>query len=82
MTEDQAFTPIDIARVGHHNDCFLANKTGMGTYPQDDVELWKDQLAADTRYTPIGGETCRLSDLTNGCDLFSPKVYGQFFSTS
>jgi len=29
------------------------------------VDLWKDRLAVDTRYTPMGGETCRVSDFTN-----------------
>jgi len=65
VTEDKAFTAADIARVGHHNDCFLANETDMGTYPRHEVELWKHRLAADTRYTPMGGETCRPSDFTN-----------------
>lgn len=65
ITEETAFTAAPVARIGHHNDCFLATDTDMGTYPRREVGLWKDRLAADTRYTPIGGETCRPSEFTN-----------------
>jgi hypothetical protein len=73
VTADKAFTSADVARVGHHNDCFLADETDMGTYPRDKVELWKDRLAVDTLYTPMGGETCRVSDLTK-CDNFQAEL--------
>ena len=45
-----------VARVGHHNDCFLADATDQGTYHDTAVEY--PYLAADTRYVPMGGETC------------------------
>ncbi len=44
------------ARVGHHNDCFLATDTDMGTYSG---ESDREYLALDTLYAPMGGETCR-----------------------
>ena len=49
----------NIARTGHHNDCFLGNDTDAGTYGSwltisDD----KDYLAAETNYVPMGGEVC------------------------
>ena len=46
----------DLARVGHHNDCFLASDDDFGTY----ANLSQDYayLSAETRYLPMGGETC------------------------
>ena len=57
----QAFTSATIARVGHHNDCFLASETDEGTY--DDDELVQDYayLDQETKYTPMGGETCAVN---------------------
>jgi len=56
LTESEAFTGKDFARVGHHNDCFLASTTDYGTY-QDPVAD-KNYLSQDCLYVPIGGETC------------------------
>ncbi len=47
-------------RIGHHNDCFLSSETDVGTYPPGQLERWLDWLAADTRATIFGGETCAL----------------------
>jgi len=57
----QAFTSAAIARVGHHNDCFLASDTDEGTY--DDDELVQDYayLDQETKYVPMGGETCSVN---------------------
>ncbi|MCH8494808.1 MAG: DUF4832 domain-containing protein [Balneolales bacterium] len=48
------------SRAGHVNDCFLASPTDVGTYrvPPAPYNFEKDFIAADTRYVPIGGETC------------------------
>jgi hypothetical protein len=54
------------ARVGHHNDCFLASTTDFGTYPEP-VEPWKDYIAADARFTPMGGETCNVEPARTDC---------------
>lgn len=53
-----AFTAAPIARVGHHNDCFLASDTDFGTYISANLAQQKQFLASDTRYVPLGGETC------------------------
>lgn len=48
-------------RVGHHNDCFLASRDDWGTYRPHDpesLERQKAYLAAESRFVPIGGETC------------------------
>jgi hypothetical protein len=63
----QAFTSATIARVGHHNDCFLASETDEGTY--DDDELVEDYayLDQETKYTPMGGETCSVNAPRSQC---------------
>jgi hypothetical protein len=59
LTATEAFTNTYKARVGHHNDCFVASATDFGTYT--DATADKAYLAADALYTPQGGETCALS---------------------
>jgi hypothetical protein len=56
----QAFEATYAARTGHHNDCFLASETDLGTYPSTQVEYYKAYLAEDTKFVPMGGETCAL----------------------
>jgi hypothetical protein len=53
---DEAFTMQNIARVGFHNDCFLASSTDYGTY--NDVAVDKAYINKECLYVPIGGETC------------------------
>ncbi len=60
------FSKEDQARVGHHNDCFLASESDEGTY-LDPVATWKDWLEKDVRAVPMGGESCRKNTLT-ACD--------------
>jgi hypothetical protein len=59
LTSVEAFSGVAKARVGHHNDCFLADATDMGTYT--DVAADKAYLAAENLYLPQGGETCAAS---------------------
>ncbi len=59
ITADQAFTDAPIARVGHHNDCFISSETDVGTY--EDIEAEKQYLNIETAYIPMGGETCALT---------------------
>ena len=56
LTEAEAFSGQDKARIGHHNDCFLASVTDYGTYVNPAVD--KTYLSQDCLYVPIGGETC------------------------
>jgi hypothetical protein len=63
----QAFRGSYAARVGHHNDCFLASETDRGTYPEGEPERWKQYLAADTRFVARGGETCALFPPRTDC---------------
>jgi hypothetical protein len=51
-----AYTSEMRARVGHHNDCFLAGGTDYGTY--NNIQADKDYISKDALYVPTGGETC------------------------
>lgn len=55
------------SKVAHHNDCFLASNTDMGTYPSDNIEFWKSYIAQDGNYVPIGGETCEINPPRSDC---------------
>ncbi|WP_432542001.1 DUF4832 domain-containing protein [Kineococcus sp. SYSU DK002] len=61
LTPGQAYDGTDLARVGHHNDCFLASPDDFGTFLSSPLALDEDYLAADTRYVPMGGETCTVN---------------------
>lgn len=65
MSPDIAYSGNQESRIGHHNDCFLASETDYGTYASygppvayDDTTVYKSYLAADSRFTVTGGETC------------------------
>ncbi len=53
---EEAFGTTAVARIGHHNDCFLASADDYGTY--EDVTADKEYLATEGLYVPVGGETC------------------------
>ncbi len=51
-----AYTSEKIARVGHHNDCFLASADDYGTYTN--VQADKEYISNEGLFVPTGGETC------------------------
>lgn len=51
----------DIARVGFHNDCFLASANDYGTYQNVNVE--KNYISKEALFVPTGGETCPPTDV-------------------
>jgi hypothetical protein len=59
LTATEAFSNTYKARVGQHNDCFLANANDYGTYVN--VTADKAYLTQDNLYVPQGGETCAVS---------------------
>jgi Domain of unknown function (DUF4832)/Domain of unknown function (DUF4874) len=74
LSEGDAFTGAEAARIGFHNDCFLSGPDDYGTYydygstntpekPANDV--LRKYVADDSRYLPVGGETCD--------DAYSPQ---------
>jgi hypothetical protein len=58
----RAFDGSDHSRVGHHNDCFLANEHDAGTYwPASSKEAFQQYMDQATPYVAVGGETCQVS---------------------
>ncbi|GAA5064447.1 hypothetical protein HNP84_006930 [Thermocatellispora tengchongensis] len=53
------------ARLGHHNDCFLAGPDDYGTYTDPAVEY--PYLEAETTYLAMGGETCNPNPPRSDC---------------
>jgi len=51
----------DIARVGFHNDCFLASADDYGTYQNISAE--KNYISKEALFVPTGGETCPPTDV-------------------
>jgi hypothetical protein len=61
LTPREAYSGRDVARVGHHNDCFLASPDDFGTFLSDPITLDQEYLELDSRYVPVGGETCNVN---------------------
>ena len=65
LAQSQAFNGTNIARTGHHNDCFLASSTDFGTY--NNVSTEYPYLEQETKYVPMGGETCAVNAPRSQC---------------
>lgn len=65
LTQSQAYNGTNIARLGHHNDCFLASATDFGTYNNTTSEY--TYLEQETKYTAMGGETCAVNEPRSAC---------------
>jgi hypothetical protein len=65
ITPTEAHSGAPIARTGHHNDCFLAPFNDGGTYITPTVEY--PYLEAETKYLPMGGETCAVNPPRSEC---------------
>ncbi len=92
LTDGQAFSQTDIARLGYHNDCFMASSNDFGTYEDygnsssprvsDGAVLntLKDYFKADSKYVVVGGETCSDGySPTNDCEP-AGKIQAEFSS--
>jgi hypothetical protein len=64
LTAATALTSTPLARVGHHNDCFLASANDMGTYQQPGE---RDYALTDSAFVPVGGETCAVFPERSTC---------------
>ncbi len=60
-----AYTGDYSARIGHHNDCFLAGGTDYGTY--SNIEADKYYISQEALFVPTGGETCPPVGEYPGC---------------
>jgi hypothetical protein len=70
---DIGYGDSDIARVGFHNDCFLASETDYGTYQNITEE--KNYISNEALYVPTGGETCPPSGIpTASCNTADTEM--------
>jgi hypothetical protein len=67
LTEAEAFTESDKARLGFHNDCFLASGDDFGTYQDygnstsprtSATTTLRQYFSEDSKFVLVGGETC------------------------
>lgn len=74
LSVQAAYSKKNIARIGFHNDCFLASSDDYGTFFDYGSSASKKDTAnfrmrryfeADSRYVAVGGETCD--------DAYSPQ---------
>jgi hypothetical protein len=72
VDETEAFTGTNKSRIGHHNDCFLANISNYGTYLNLEADL--AYLHETTKYTITGGETCDATNVYSDFVNSVPKL--------
>lgn len=80
LADDEAFSGTGAARVGHHNDCFLASPDDFGTFLSDPLSLDQEYLAQETRYVPMGGETCAVNAPRSEWDSASSEMERYHYS--
>ncbi len=90
LSESNAFSESDMARLGYHNDCFMASANDYGTYedygnsssPRTSdgtvLNTLKDYFKADSKFVVVGGETCSDEfSPTNDCEP-AGKIQAEF----
>lgn len=80
LTLATAHNGSDLARVGGHNDCFLAKTNDWGTFSNKQGEgdwLFWDK---ETRYTIMGGETCDVAAGRHHCENALLRLAEQHWS--
>jgi hypothetical protein len=69
ITSSEAFSGSNHARIGSHQDCFLASADDFGTWGRtgrpSDYE--KTYVAANGRFAVVGGETCSVNPPRSDC---------------
>ena len=63
LTSSEAYQQTIKARWAGHNDCFVSGEGDVGTYHNDEERAF---WAEDTKYTLMGGETCKQCEYSNG----------------
>ena len=79
LAAGEAYSGTSRARVGHHNDCFLASSSDYGTYASP-VDYWEDYTATDGQFTAIGGETCHVYEAKTNCEAAVATMAGLHWS--
>lgn len=62
ITEQTAYNQEPLSRIGYHNDCFLADKDDTGTF--QNIPQYRTYWEKESKFLPMGGETCRLSSFS------------------
>ena len=73
LTSANAFRGNAQARVGFHNDCFLANQSDAGTY-KPDLPALKNYVSNIAPFTAVGGETCDVAPTESRADCPTAEV--------
>lgn len=75
IDESVGYGTSDIARVGFHNDCFLASADDYGTYTNVTVD--KAYISQEALFVPTGGETCPPSGIPTASCFTADKEMSQ-----
>jgi hypothetical protein len=70
ITAAESFKGTNRARVGSHNDCFLASADDWGTWGRlglHTIEQDKTYVATNSLYSVVGGETCNVNPPRSDC---------------
>lgn len=67
LTRANAFRGNPQARVGFHNDCFLANQADSGTY-EPNRSILKNYISDIAPFIVVGGETCQATPTEHRSD--------------
>jgi hypothetical protein len=65
ISAGEAYSGSAKARIAHHNDCFVSSSSDLGTYHS---AYDRTYLKEDSKYTSVGGETCRWYQPKSNCD--------------
>ncbi len=74
LPPSEAHDGTPLARLGHHNDCFLASPDDFGTY--ENVAIEYPYLEAETTYLAMGGETCAPNPPRSSCPTALDELSG------
>jgi hypothetical protein len=84
LTSAEGFTGSPRARIGAHNDCFLASITDWGTWTTRNIAAEKAFYHQDHLFVPQGGETCNAKEDAQpyiGCENALRELAYQRFDT-
>lgn len=68
VTKTNAYSSESIARLGLHNDGYLASETDLGTFNKEDRDKSIEWQQKQTRYTLFGGESQKASSIYTNLD--------------
>ncbi len=82
ITPAEAFSGTSRARVGSHQDCFLASDDDWGTWGRSGNPIWYDKayVAENGRWAVVGGETCNVNPPRSLCPTALAELEYMHFS--